>query len=260
MSAEPSARPGRLASVTDVVAPAVVDAVVQHTRTRPFRHEFRYRTPQWLVDVDRPNAAFPRWARVFASVRTKDHFGPDNAPLAVKVRDFLDAQGTGWTAHRVLMLTNATCLGYVFDPITVYFVYDGAGQPEGVLAEVHNTYGERHCYVLRPDPHGRSDVAKEFYVSPFFDVSGTYEIRCRLTPDRVGVSVTLTRSERPVFVASVDGRLSPASNRAVARTVLRHPLTPQRVAFLIRWQAFRLWLRRLPIQPRPKHEPPAGMT
>jgi DUF1365 family protein len=251
---------GTFAAPFDVVVPARVDALVRHTRTRPVRHEFRYRTPQWLVDLTEPNAAFGRWARPFASIRSVDHFAPDDdMPLLSKVRGFVAEQTTGWSAARVLMLTNAASVGYVFDPITVYFVFDAAGVAEGVLAEVHNTYGERHCYVLRPDASGRSDVTKDFYVSPFFDVGGTYEIRTRLAPQRVVVTIALTHGEQTVFVASVDGALRPATPGAVARSILRWPLAPQRVSALIRWQGIRLWMRRLPIRRRPGHEPPAGM-
>jgi DUF1365 family protein len=260
VSPAPRTRPRRIAAPFEVVVPARVDALVRHTRTRPVRHDFRYRTPQWLVDLAEPNAAFPRWARPLASIRDADHFAPDDErPLLTKVRRFVDAQSTGWTAARVLMLTNAASVGYVFDPITVYFVFDAAGSVEGVLAEVHNTYGERHCYVLRPDEAGRSNVTKEFYVSPFFEVSGGYEIRTRLAPRRVGVTITLKQGDETVFVASVDGALRPASRGAVARAMLRWPLAPQRVSALIRGQGIRLWMRRLPIRRRPVHEPPAGM-
>ena len=81
------------------------------------------------------------------------------------------------------MLANARSLGYVFDPLTTYFCFDADGALEGVLAEVHNTYGERHCYPLeRRRAAVRADqVDKEFYVSPFFAVEGRYDIRTRLT-------------------------------------------------------------------------------
>jgi DUF1365 family protein len=256
----PRRRRGALAAPFDIVVPASVDALVRHTRTRPVRHEFRYRTPQWLVDLAAPDAAFAPWARPFASIRSTDHFAPaDHGPLLTKVRRFIAEQATGWSAARVLMLTNAASLGFAFDPITVYFVFDAAGVAEGVLAEVHNTYGERHCYVLHPDDTGRSDVVKEFYVSPFFDVSGAYEIRTRLAPRRVVVTITLRHGDETVFVASVDGALQPATPGAVARSIFRWPLAPQRVSALIRWQGVRLWMRRLPIRRRPGHEPPAGM-
>ncbi len=81
----------------------------------------------------------------------------------------------------MLVLANARSLGYVFDPLTTYFCFDADGGLEGVLAEVHNTYGERHCYPLAVAERAGATVDKEFYVSPFFAVEGRYDIRTRLT-------------------------------------------------------------------------------
>ncbi len=139
-----------------MTAPARVRAQVRHRRTRPFAYGFAHGTTMWLVDAGDPNAAFPRWLRPFASIRSEDHFAPGDArPLPAKIRTYLDAQRVPWTAHRVLMLANARSLGYVFDPLTTYFCFDADGDLEGVLAEVHNTYGERHCYALRSEPEAR---------------------------------------------------------------------------------------------------------
>ena len=75
------------------------------------------------------------------------------------------------------MLANARTLGYVFDPLTVYWCYAADGSLEGVLAEVHNTYGERHGYVVEVDERGTGHADKEFYVSPFFGVFGDYQLK-----------------------------------------------------------------------------------
>ena len=238
-------------------APARVPAQVRHRRSRPFAYEFGHGTTMWLVDVADPDAAFPRWLRPLASIRSEDHFAADDRrPLPAKVRSFLDAQRLPWTAHRVLMLTNARSLGYVFDPLTTYFCLDAGGRLEGVLAEVHNTYGERHCYPLEAS---RAQVDKEFYVSPFFAVEGRYDIRTRITGSDVAVGISLTQGDTTVFTAAVHGALEPATRRRVVRAVLRNPLPSQRVAALIRWHGVRLWLRRLPVIPRRPHPAPKGM-
>ena len=174
-------------------APSVVRARVSHRRTRPFTYAFEHRTTMWLVDVAQAESAFPRWLRAFASIRPEDHFAPDDTrPLAQKVRGYLDAHDLPWTAGRVLVLANARSLGYVFDPLSTYFCFDHDGRLEGVLAEVHNTYGERHCYPLDVADARTATVDKEFYVSPFFAVEGRYDIRTRLTGDQVAVAISLT--------------------------------------------------------------------
>ena len=244
--------------------PSAVRARVHHRRMRPFDYAFEHGTTMWLVDAADPNGAFPRWLRRLASIRAADHFAADDdRPLLAKVHGFLAAQGLGWSAHRVLVLTNARSLGYVFDPLTTYFCLDADGHLEGVLAEVHNTYGDRHCYPLEVTgtTPSRSETDKDFYVSPFFAVEGRYDIRTRLTDDRVAVSIRLTSpSGDRLFTAAVDGSLEPATRTRTLRRVLGNPLPSQRVSALIRWHGVRLWLRRLPVLPRPVHHAPKGMS
>ena len=207
-------------------APSVVRARVSHRRTRPFTYAFEHRTTMWLVDVAQAESAFPRWLRAFASIRPEDHFATnDTRPLAQKVRDYLDAHDLPWTASRVLVLANARSLGYVFDPLSTYFCFDADGRLEGVLAEVHNTYGERHCYPLDVAGARTATVDKEFYV----------------------------------FTAAVHGDFEPATRRRVVGAVLRDPVPSQRVSALIRWHGVRLWLRRLPVIPRRPHPATKGM-
>jgi uncharacterized protein len=247
--------------VTGVPAPtpAYVRAQVTHRRTRPFTYAFGTATPMWLVDVDDPDAAFPRWLRRLASIRSGDHFDADDArPLPAKVRSYLDDHQVAWTAARVLMLANARSFGYVFDPLTTYFCFDSAGELEGVLAEVHNTYGDRHCYALDVARHSPARVDKEFYVSPFFAVEGRYDITTRLTGSRVAVGISLSQGDETVFTASVHGDLEPATRRRVLRALARNPFPSQRVSALIRWHGVRLWLRRLPVVPRP--QPSRGIS
>ena len=241
-------------------APSVVRARVSHRRTRPFTYAFEHRTTMWLVDVAQAESAFPRWLRAFASIRPEDHFAPDDTrPLAQKVRGYLHAHDLPWTASRVLVLANARSLGYVFDPLSTYFCFDDDGRLEGVLAEVHNTYGERHCYPLDVAGARSATVDKEFYVSPFFAVEGRYDIRTRITGSHVAVGISLTQGDTTVFTAAVHGDLEPATRRRVVGAVLRKPIPSQRVSALIRWHGVRLWLRRLPVIPRRPHPAPKGM-
>ncbi len=239
---------------------SLVRAHVKHRRSRPFTYEFTHRTTMWLVDAADPNAAFPRWLRPFVSIRSEDHFAADDLrPLPAKIAAYLVAQEVPWSAARVMVLTNARSLGYVFDPLTTYFCFDEAGVLEGVLAEVHNTYGERHCYALEVS-EPRASVDKEFYVSPFFAVEGRYDIRTRLTDEQVAVGISLTQGDETVFTASVHGSLVPAGRGATLRAVATNPVPSQRVSALIRWHGLRLWLRRLPVIPRRPHHAPKGMA
>jgi uncharacterized protein len=157
------------------------------------------------------------------------------------------------------MLAGARVLGHVFNPLSVFWCYAADGVLSCVVAEVHNTYGERHAYLLRPDGAGAAVTDKAFYVSPFFDVTGSYALRFALRPDLVSATVTLRRHGAVAFTATFRGRPEPATSRALARRLIRQPLMTQRVSALIRVHGIWLWLHRLPIRSRPHHTRQEGV-
>ena len=239
--------------------PALVVGRVSHSRLAPVRHAFRHRTYQWLVDLD-TTADAPAWLRTFARFRSADHLGDPTLSIKDNVARFLALRGVDLgEGARIVMLANARVLGHVFNPLSVYWCYNADGRLVCVVAEVHNTYGERHAYLLRPDSDGTASQEKEFYVSPFFDVSGDYRLRFELGTDRVATTVTLRREGSVAFCASFHGRPRPATRRAVLAQLVRQPLMPQRVSGLIRLHGIWLWLRRLPVRPRPLHVPQEGI-
>jgi DUF1365 family protein len=231
---------------------------VRHARFHPIKHSFRYRAHQWLVDVDQPEVA-PRGLRALASFEPRDHVGRSvgAGSLGENVRAFIAAQGVTWSCHRVIMLANARVFGYVFDPLSVFWCYGADGTLEGVLAEVHNTYGDRHGYLVEVDSDGTADVGKQFYVSPFFGVFGDYRLKFVLDPldgsAKVGAFVTLKQERRVVFTGSFTGVAEPVTLRRMLGVALSQPLMPQRVAALIRLHGVWLWLRRLPLVRRLPH-------
>jgi DUF1365 family protein len=157
------------------------------------------------------------------------------------------------------MLANARMLGHVFNPISVYWCYAPGGELRCVIAEVHNTYHERHCYLLEPDAEGRATVDKEFYVSPFLTDEGHYHMRFSEPGESVSMTIVLRQGERTTFTATLRGRRQQASTANVLRMLLRLPLMSQRVSALIRRHGIALWVRRVPLQPRPGRTPEADV-
>lgn len=237
--------------------PAIVDGVVAHRRRGPVHHEFRHRVYQWLVDLD----ALPRppwYLRPVARFDARDHLGGTRPQasrhIKANVERFLVQRGVDLgPGARVVMLANARVFGHVFDPLSVFWCFAGDGGLRCVVAEVHNTYGERHAYLLTPGPDGDATTRKQFYVSPFNAVSGYYAMRFTLTPQHVGVMIALHRDGQPVFEASFTGLPTPATTTAIARFALEQPAMPQRVTALIRFHGLRLWWSGLPIVTRPAH-------
>ncbi|MEO5722825.1 MAG: DUF1365 domain-containing protein [Ilumatobacteraceae bacterium] len=242
-------------TVTTPPVPALVIGTVTHTRRSPLRHAFTNHYFQWLIDLD----AVPqfRWpTRLLARFDPKDHL--DGARLGGGIRGdaqrFLATRGISLEpTDRVLMLANARVFGHTFDPLSVFWCLDTEDSLKAIIFEVHNTYGERHAYLMDLDEHGQSRIDKTFYVSPFNDVSGTYAVGLRLEPGLVAVSVGLDRDGQRVMTATTTGTPVPATTRSLVRTSARHLFMTQRVTLLIRWHGIRLWLRRLPLLPRPHH-------
>jgi uncharacterized protein len=124
---------------------------------------------------------------------------------------------------------------------------------------VHNTYGERHCYLLHPDGAGRTEVAKDFYVSPFLTVEGTYRMSLPLPGERLAIAVALRQDGATALSATVVGTRRQATPAALARMLVRRPLVTRRTSALIRRHGIALWLRRLPVIRRPTHVPQEGV-
>ena len=212
---------------------------------------FRYRSYLWLVDLDH----LPR-VRLLAGFRARDHLGDPRASIRANLDRFLAARGVDLGGGRVTMLAHARVLGYVFNPLTVYWCHRPDGTLACVVAEVHNTYRQRHAYLL---PGVRADVPKQFYVSPFYPVDGRYRMSLPEPGDRLALSIALGRPAGDKFTAGVQGRAVPATARTVAAAALRHPWSTVVVSARIRWQGIKLYLRGLRPAPRPVHQPQEGV-
>ncbi len=250
--AAPEAGPAR--------TPALYECVVAHARTAPLRHSFRHRTYLWLIDPDRP-PRLPRLLRALARFSPEDHFGGTAPSIRAGLESFLAARGVDLRGGRVTMLAHARVLGYVFNPLTLYWCRGPDGAPACVVAEVHNTYGERHCYLLRAGGRGAggAEVPKEFHVSPFFPVDGCYVMRLPEPGGRLALTVRLRRDGGVPFTATVRGERRPATARALLAAAVRHPWSTAAVALRIRCHGIRLFLRGLPVLPRPRHPDQEGM-
>ena len=258
-----------MTAIAPVATPALYDVRITHTRSAPLRNSFEYRGYLWLVDLDDVAAGrltadrpLPRGLRAQVRFDVADHLGDPDGSIKANVVEFARLGGVPDVA-RVVMLASARSglgrLSYVFNPLSAHWCYRADGSLACLVAEVHNTYGERHAYLLRPDDDGRAETDKTVYVSPFFDVAGHYRMRFSAPGPRLSITMALTRDGVTPFTATVQGTARPATAAAVRRATLRQPLMSLRFSALIRLQGVKLWLRRLPVVPRPPHDPPAGV-
>ncbi len=233
-----------------MVTNALYDATVAHVRRIDPPHAFTHRVYLWRVDLD-DLPRLPWWLRPFARFDPRDHFAAgDPRGIREKLDAWLAERGVDLRGGRVEMLAAARVLGYAFNPISVYWCHDREGRPACVVAEVHNTYGGRHAYLLHPDEAGRARAAKAFYVSPFQEMDGEYRMRLPHPEALLDLTVALRRGTATPLVATLRGVRRPVNPRWLARLVLARPLLPQRVSALIRRHGVALWLRKAAVLPR----------
>ena len=217
---------------------------VRHVRRRPLRSAFEHRTTTWLVDLD----DLPDHG-VLGTFEARDHVGSPERSIRANIEQVLAEHGLERPRGRILMAANARAFGYCFNPISVFWCFghdEGRPEahPEAVVVEVHNTYGGRHAYVVQPDETGRARVDKQLYVSPFHGTDGWYDVRVPVPGEQLLVAVTLHTDDGAAFSASLTGTRRPTSPLRAAPAALQ-------AATLIRWHGIVLWLRRLPVRPRP---------
>ncbi len=225
------------------IEPGLFRTTITHTRRTPFKRTFAHQSHLSLVDLD----DLPK-AGVLASFEARDHLGSPEATIRGNVEAFLADHGVSLDGGRIVMAANPRSLGYCFNPISVFWCFNAAGSQQAVVVEVHNTYGDRHAYLVHPDEQGRARTDKAMYVSPFHGVDGHYELAVPIPRDRIDVSVTLHTANGQPFSARVSGeRVEPTGAWRSAGTALR-------ASALIRAHGLFLWARRLPIRPRPAHQ------
>lgn len=230
--------------------PGRFETTIRHTRRAPFRRSFEHRSTFWLVDLDHlPDHG------VLARFEARDHLGPPERSLRGNVEAFLADNGVslgdGVRPGTILMAAHPRSLGHCFNPISVFWCFDDAGLQAGVVVEVHNTYGDRHAYLVHPDEQGRAQTDKAMYVSPFHGVDGVYDVAVPLPTDRLHVAVTLRGHDgdahgKAPFSASLTGARTDVPVRRTLGAALRG-------SALIRAHGIWLWARRLPVRPRPTH-------
>jgi len=239
------------------VTAALYPCQITHVRARPIRRTFRYRAYLWLVDLDDlPRVPVP--LRPLARFRARDHLGDPGSTLRSNVDAFLASHGISLEGGRVVMLAHARVLGYVFNPITVFWCHSPDGRLAAVIAEIHNTYGGRHVYLLHPDAHGRSETDKTFYVSPFLPVAGHYRLRLPEPGGTLRLSATLLLDGTTLLTATVAGARRGYTPWRLLGCAMRYPWMTLQVTALIHWQGIRLAARRLPIYPRTGQHPLGG--
>lgn len=239
---------------------------VMHRRLRPKRHRLRYKLAMILLDLDRLDEINSR-VRLFSLSRfnlysfdPRRHGDGSTVPLKTQVAARLTEAGIAAPGLKVSLLTMPRLLGFAFNPISVYFCADASDQLVAVLYEVNNTFGERHTYLLEASGDAQAPLQKtapkRFHVSPFMAMDQHYAFRLTPPGDRLGLAITSRDQAGPMLSAVLDLKRSELSDAQLLRTFLAMPLMTLKVVAGIGWDAFRLWLKRVPVHRKPA--PPAS--
>ena len=252
---------------------------VSHSRLVPRPHAFAYRLFMLRFDLaevprlDRELRLFGmRWwkpvrfdAADFLAVPRAS--GPPEARVAAlraAVLTTLLEHGVRDRIGRIELVAHGRIFGYVFNPVSFFLCYGAADDgtadagPVAVIADVHNTFGERHAYVLpaaRAEEPGRWHAKKVFHVSPFFTLDGTYRFALSFAEGAADVGIDLYRGGRPVFVSRLQLARQPLSDGGLARALARFPFMTARIIAAIHWEALRLWRKGLSYHPKPDYDP-----
>ncbi|UXY15838.1 DUF1365 domain-containing protein [Chitiniphilus purpureus] len=241
---------------------------VMHQRLRPVSNRFVYRAFCVRLDLDRLDEAGNRWFGVDCwrplAVHTSDYGPRDGSDLAGWMRSVLRAAGIA-ADGRIALQTFPRVLGYVFNPVSFWYCHDRAGALLAVLAEVNNTFGETHRYLLAAadgSPITAETVLhsrKVLHVSPFFSVEGVYRFRFRDMATTCFVGIDYHDSAGLVLKTAIGGRLVPLTASHAVQALLGYPLFTAAVIARIHWQALKLWFKRVPIHRKPL-PPAAGLS
>lgn len=248
-----------------IASSALYVGKVMHQRLRPRRHRLSYDLYMLLLDLDELDQCaaglrlFSRGARNLFSFYDSDHGAGGGEPLRAQVERHLDAAGLAIAGGAIRLLTMPRVLGFVFNPISVYFCYHRDGTLVATLYEVNNTFGQRHSYLLPVEPGAgaafRQSVAKRFYVSPFMGMDMAYAFRVVPPADTLGVGITGSDDAGAVITAVLTARRRALTDAALLRVFVAMPLVTLKVVAGIGWEALRLWVKGVPLRQRPP--PPA---
>lgn len=233
---------------------------VVHNRLQPRKHHLRYRVFWLLLDLNQIDALSKR-LRFFSrnrfnltSFHDADHGDGSSSPLLEQARTLLQRAGCQMDQLTIRLLCMPRILGYGFNPLSVYFCSRPDGSLESIIYQVHNTFGERHSYVM--PVHGAATeiieqhCPKDFYVSPFLGMDMSYGFRVRPPAEQVEVSIHGKQNDKTIIAASLSGTRHELTDSALIKAFAGHPLLTLKVIAGIHWHALRMVLKGFRLQAR----------
>lgn len=239
--------------------------VVTHRRMYPHGYRFAYRVFSLLLDIDRleeadkASAIFSHNGFNLLSFYDRDHLSEGFTSLREWANHVLQGAGIDASGLKIRLLCFPRVMGWVFNPLSLWYCETPDGLPIAVICEVRNTFGERHCYLVKASDNGdsgqwpvRASHSKDFHVSPFIGMSARYHFRFSRPDEEVRVLIKETEAGRLLLVASQNGKRQAFTTANLARQLLRVPLQTVKVLVAIHWHALKIWVRGTPFHTKPQ--------
>ena len=243
---------------------------LMHTRLTPLKHAFSYPVYFFCLDLDELSE-LDQLSRLFGynkkrllAIHDKDYLTAGAQPIRAKLMPFLEKEGCAQDITHIRLVTVPRYFNYVFNPVSFYYCYDAGGSLRCNVAEVNNTFGERHLYVLHRQmkpKHGfesHYQIPKAFFVSPFNDMQGDYDFHFSSLGETLDIRVNIIHEGRSLFLTSFHGKALDFSSKNVVTMLMRYPLSASLSMPRIVWQALKLRCKGL--KPYLKPNPSSMMT
>jgi len=225
---------------------------VIHRRFKPKEHYFKYSVFSLLIDLDelediqKEISIFSYNKFNIISFFDKDHGERDSSSLKNWVYSNLKTLGIEEEV-KIKLLCYPRIFGYVFNPLSIFFVYDKSSKLIAILYEVKNTFGEQHTYVFKTNDEKviQNNCKKQFYVSPFIEMNCDYSFKILKPEEQLSVVINQSDEEGKLLFASQDGIAQEFNNKNLIISFLSHPLMSFKVIAAIHYEAFKLWIKRI---------------
>ena len=229
----------------------IYNGTVTHKRFKPKIHFFKYKVFSLLIDLseleklDKTISLFSYNKFNLVSFFDKDHGERDGSSLINWVKKNLKQNNINCENITIKLLCYPRIFGYVFNPLSVFYVYNDHNKLISILYEVKNTFGEQHTYVFKVSNNNmiQHNCQKKFHVSPFIEMNCNYFFRTLKPGEKISVIIDQYQTNEKILYASQDGKRVEFSSKELLKSYLKHPLMTFKIISAIHFEAFKLWTK-----------------
>ena len=234
------------------MASSIYNGTVIHKRFKPKIHYFKYKVFSLLIDLyelenlSKKIKFFSHNRFNLVSFYEKDHGNRDGSSLILWVKKNLEDNNINSDNVKIKLLCYPRILGYVFNPLSVFYIYDESEKLVCILYEVKNTFGEQHTYIFKVDNDRnlyQHNCSKKFHVSPFIEMDCQYFFRLLKPGEKISVIIDQYQADEKILYASQDGQRTDFNTKELIKSYLMHPLMTFKIILAIHFEAFKLWAK-----------------